>query len=90
MLSKIMEIISIIFEVSKPWLMFVGFIYVCLKMIDWARNRKAGAIAFGVIVQFLLPDPKAEVTIKAVAERKQEVKKQQAGDGQPKDNNDQV
>lgn len=85
MLRIIMETLSVLFEITLPWLMFIVFVYICLKMIRWARQRKTGAIAFGVIVQFLLPDPKAEVTIEAVAERKQEVKKQQAGDSEPKD-----
>ena len=56
-------------------------------MIDWARHRKVGAIAFCLFVQMLLPDPKAQVTIKTVVERKQEVKKQQDGDKEIKDNN---
>lgn len=54
-------------------------------MIGWAKNRKAGAIAFGLFFQMILPDPSAEKTIQAVAERKQEVKKQQEGDTEPKD-----
>ena len=56
-------------------------------MIDWARHRKVGAIAFCLFVQMFLPDPKAQVTIKTVVERKQEVKKQQDGDKEIKDNN---
>ena len=54
-------------------------------MITWAKNRKAGAIAFGLFFQMILPDPSAETTIKAVTERKQEVKKQQEGDKEPKE-----
>ena len=52
-------------------------------MTGWAKNRKAGAIAFGLFMQMLLPDPKAQITIEAVAERKQEVKKQQDENGAP-------
>jgi hypothetical protein len=33
----------------------------------------------------ILPDPCAQSTIEAVVERKQEVKKQQEGDKEPKD-----
>ena len=48
-------------------------------MIDWARHKKVGAIAFCLFVQMFLPDPKAQVTIETVVERKQEVKKYQGG-----------
>lgn len=54
-------------------------------MTVWVKNRKAGAIAFGLFFQMILPDPNAQTTIEAVAERKQEVKKQQDGDKEPKD-----
>lgn len=80
-----METLSVLFEITKPWLMFIGVIYVWWKMIYWARNRKALVITFGLLMQMFLPDPKAQITIEAVAERKQEVKKQQAGNAKPKD-----
>jgi hypothetical protein len=89
MLSVIMETLNELFNVLKPWLVFVGLIYVCLKMIYLAKNRKAGAIALGLLLQMFIPDPKAQTTIEAVAERKQEVKKQQAGNAKPKNNNNQ-
>lgn len=57
-------------------------------MTGWAKNRKAGAIAFGLFFQMVLPDPNAQTTIEAVAERKQEVKKHQEGDKEPKDENE--
>ena len=78
-----MDTIIILLHVMKPWLSFVVFIYLCVKMTGWAKNRKAGAIAFGLFFQMILPDPSAESTIEAVVERKQEVKKQQAGDDEP-------
>tara|TARA_B110000091_G_C13675874_1_gene415715 strand:+ start:854 stop:973 length:120 start_codon:yes stop_codon:yes gene_type:complete len=39
-------------------------------MTGWAKNCKAGAIAFGLFFQMFLPDPSAESTIEAVVERK--------------------
>lgn len=78
-----MDTIIILLHVMKPWMSFVVFIYLCIKMTGWAKNRKAGAIAFGLFFQMILPDPSAESTIEAVVERKQEVKKQQAGDAEP-------
>ena len=76
-----------LFQVILPWLLFMAFILICLKMIDWARHRKAGAIAFGLLVQMFLPDPRAQVTIEMVVERKQEVKKQQDADKRSIDDN---
>tara|TARA_R110002111_G_scaffold126720_1_gene191323 strand:- start:299 stop:586 length:288 start_codon:yes stop_codon:yes gene_type:complete len=78
-----MDTLIILLHVMKPWLSFVAFIYLCIKMTGWAKNRKAGAIAFGLFFQMILPDPCAQSTIEAVVERKQEVKKQQAGDDEP-------
>lgn len=75
-----------LFEFIKavmPWFVLLIFILLSFQMIDWARHRKAGAIAFGLFVQIFLPDPKAQITIEAIVERKQEVKKQQAGDAEP-------
>ncbi|WP_153810869.1 hypothetical protein [Paraglaciecola arctica] len=80
-----MDTLILLWQLLKPWLCFVVFIYLCIKMTGWAKNRKAGAIAFGLFFQMILPDPSAESTIEAVAERKQEVKKQQDGDKEPKD-----
>ena len=78
-----MDTIIILLHVMKPWLSFGVFIYLCVKMTGWAKNRKAGAIAFGMFFQMILPDPCAQSTIEAVAERKQEVKKQQDENGEP-------
>ena len=78
-----MDILIILWQLIKPWLFFVAFICLCIKMAGWARNRRAGAIAFGLFFQMILPDPSAKVTIEAVVERKQEVKKQQDENGEP-------
>jgi hypothetical protein len=88
LLRDMMDTLITIWHLMKPWLGFVVFIYLCLKMTGWARNRKAGAIVFGLFFQMILPDPNAEATIEAVVERKQEVKKQQDGDKEPKDEDD--
>ena len=90
LLRDMMNTLIILWHLLKPWLCFITFIYLCIKMTGWARNRKAGAIAFGLFFQMILPDPCAQQTIEAVAERKQEVKKQQEGDQEPKDEDDSV
>ena len=88
LLRDLMDTLIILLHVMKPWLSFLAFIYLCIKMTGWAKNRKAGAIAFGLFFQMILPDPCAQSTIEAVVERKQEVKKQQEGDKTPKDEYD--
>lgn len=82
-----MNNLMMILAVLMPWLFFVLFILICAKLVSWARQRRTSAIALGVLVQILLPDPRAQVTIEAVAERKQEVKKQQDENGDPLESN---
>lgn len=82
-----MNNLVMILAIALPWLIFVLFICLCAKLVSWARQRRTGAIAVGVLVQMLLPDPKAQITIEAVAERKQQVKKQQDENGDPLDPN---
>ena len=57
------------------WLGFVGFIFFCVLMYRWARKQKGAALAFGMLVQMFLPDPKAQQTIECVAESKEEEKR---------------
>ncbi|WP_340678173.1 hypothetical protein [Paraglaciecola sp.] len=78
-----MNNLIMILAVIMPWLFFVLFILLCVKLVSWARQRRTSAIALGVLVQMFIPDPKAQITIEAVAERKQEVKKQQDENGDP-------
>lgn len=49
----------------------LGFFYL---MYRWARKRKGAAMAFGMLVQMFLPDPKVQQTIEIVSESKQEQK----------------
>lgn len=72
-----------ILAVLMPWLVFVLCVLLYIKLISWAKKRKASAFAIGILVQMFLPDPKAQITIEAIAERKQEVKKQQDENGDP-------
>lgn len=78
-----MNNLIMILAVVMPWMFFVLFILLCAKLVSWARQRRTSAITFGVLVQMFIPDPKAQITIEAVAERKQEVKKQQDENGDP-------
>jgi hypothetical protein len=80
-----MSDLIVIYTELKPWIIFLIFIWLCLKLVTLARNRKGVALAFGIFAQMFLPDPKAQQTIEAIAERKQEVKKQQDENGEPKE-----
>lgn len=83
-----MNILMEIIKPMMPWLVFLVFVLSCIKMTGWAKKRKTAAIAFGLVVQMFLPDPKAQVTIESVVERKQEVKKQRDGNAEPNENED--
>jgi len=83
LLREKMNNLYTLFQAFLPWLLFIALVLLCINMIRWAKKRKMGAIAFGLLVQILIPDPKAQITIEAVVERKQEVKKQQQENGEP-------
>lgn len=52
-------------------LICIGMVVFFALMIKWARKRKGAAMAFGILVQMFLPDPKVEQTIEMVAEKKE-------------------
>lgn len=62
-------------EVFIPLLVWLGFpllIGFFAMMYKWARKQKGAAMAFGMLVQMFLPDPKVQQTIEFVVEAKQE------------------
>lgn len=59
----------------------LGFFYL---MYRWARKRKGAAMAFGMLVQMFLPDPKVQQTIEIVTESKQEQKNKSGQIQKPK------
>lgn len=61
-------------------LFFTFLCWLGVKLVNWAKQRKAAAVVFGAAVQMLLPDPYAERTIKIVQERKKETRKEQHKD----------
>ena len=63
-----------LFIVFAPWLTFVVLAIIACWLIKLARKRKSLAIAFGVLVQMLMPDPQIEQTVKAVQVDKRVVK----------------
>ena len=60
-----------------PWLSFVFFALCAKKLIKYAHKRKGIAVAFGVFVQMLLPDPQIEKTIETVIIVEKRVNKEQ-------------
>jgi hypothetical protein len=59
----------------------LGFFYL---MYRWARKQKGIAMAFGMLVQMFLPDPKVQQTIEIVTESKQEQKNKSGQIQRPK------
>lgn len=49
-----------------PWLVFLGVIKLFFRLFSHARKRKAGAVILVTLIQFLLPDPYVDRTIKTV------------------------
>ena len=79
-----MSDLTAIYAELKPWIIFLIFIWLCLKLVTLARKRKGVALAFGIFAQMFLPDPKVEQTIEAIVQRKEDIKKQQDENGEPK------
>ena len=64
-----------------PWIILLGIVLVFSWLFSWARNKKTGALVFGILVQMIMPDPYAERTVEIVQEDKKETKKQQDENG---------
>ena len=62
------------------WLGFIGMVVFFACMYRWARRQKGAALAFGMLIQMFLPDPKAQKTIEWVAKAEQEEVEQQKED----------
>ncbi len=54
------------------WLVFIALLAFFILMYHWARKQKGAAMAFGMLIQMFLPDPKVQQTIEHVTESKQE------------------
>ncbi|NVK58238.1 MAG: hypothetical protein HWE26_21830 [Alteromonadaceae bacterium] len=79
---KLLQHIYLPLLVSLVFAFLIGFF---VLMYRWARKQKGAAMAFGMMVQMFLPDPKAQQTIEHVIEVKQkESKKSQQSQGDKK------
>ena len=63
-----------------PWLSFIFFAWCAHKLIRYAHKRKGIAVAFGIFVQMLLPDPQIEKTIETVIIAEKRVNKEQGNE----------
>lgn len=63
--------------VLLPWFSFIFFALCAKKLLKYAHKRKGIAVAFGVLVQMLLPDPQVEKTIETVIVAEKKVVKRQ-------------
>ena len=78
---------GISFNQFLPLFVCLGFAAVLVffyLMYKWARKRKGAAMAFGMLVQMFLPDPKVQQTIEIVTESKQEQKNKSGQIQKPK------
>ena len=78
-----MQAIHEIFIPFYAWFFFVFIGLICVKLFSWAKNKKTGALVFGVLVQMFSPDPFVERTVKVVQEDKKQTNKQQDENGDP-------
>ena len=67
-----MERLSDAFLPLVVWLVFVCLIGFFILMYRLARKQKGAAMAFGMLIQMFLPDPKVQQTIECVSESKQQ------------------
>jgi len=63
--------INSLFEIYQAWFALLGLVFTFIRLYQWARNKKTGALVIGLLVQMILPDPQVEQTIKVVQEKKQ-------------------
>ena len=70
-------------QIYLPWIVFAGIIFTFALLFKWARNKKTGALIFGVLIQMIMPDPYAERTITVVQEERKATKKEQDENGDP-------
>lgn len=60
------------------WLAFACLTSLFIVLYHWAKKRKGAALAIGLFVQMMLPDPKVEHTIEWIAESKEQRGKKQS------------
>jgi hypothetical protein len=73
-----------VYHLYLPWLILLVIFWVFSRLVYWAKNRKAVAFVFGVMMQMFLPDPNVEQTIHMVQEVKKSAKKEQDENAEPK------
>ena len=66
------------------WLYFLVIILIFVKLFGWAKNKKTGALVFGILIQMFTPDPYVERTVQVVQEDKKESKQAEDDSGDPK------
>lgn len=80
-----MEFYPELILVLLPWLVFSVFALLAKKLINFAKKRKGLAVAFGILVQMVLPDPQVENTIKIVVQAKRAVEEDEQNSDDKKD-----
>ena len=75
---------STIIEYTQPlhlWIVLGFIVFILMKLVSWAKQKKTGVLALGIFIQMFTPDPYVERTVKVVQEDKKATKKQQDENG---------
>ena len=78
---------NLLLELVEPfysWLFFLVLMFIFNKLFLWAKNKKTGALVFGILTQMFMPDPYVERTVQVVQEDKKESKQAEDDSGDPK------
>ena len=70
-----MERLENAFLAVSVYLVIIAVIAFFAMLYGWAKKQKGAAMAFGMLVQMFLPDPKVQQTIEIVVEAKQKESK---------------
>ncbi len=63
-----------------PWCVFIAMAILAKTLLRLAKKRKNIAMAFGVLVQMLLPDPQVQKTIETIVVQKRKVDGSEQGE----------
>jgi len=50
-------------KIFYPFIFLISIVLIFIKLISWAKNRKAGVLIIGLLMQMFLPDPYVGVQI---------------------------
>ena len=70
-----MDILTDLFRLLLPWVIFTSFILIFAKLLKMAKQGNRSVIAFGFMVQIFLPNINVERRIDVLVKQEQEARK---------------